>query len=174
LTGSAPAGAGSLSVQGTNGFGLGDTIVINQGGQTEEQNEVAGFGSITLARPLRYAHGPGESVRSLGRPAPAAKPDNDDRQTRRLTEGQRQQRDRTNQLGLDDYRTEGNVVEVRCDGDEPSITIALRDGLQRVVLRGNAAQACGRFAVGDYLEAEGVKEHEGLFYADEVTRSQVR
>ena len=42
----------------------------------------------------------------------------------------------------------------------------MRDGRQTVRL--NCSGGCPDVQVGDYLEAEGVKEHEQLFLADEV------
>jgi choline-sulfatase len=61
--------------------------------------------------------------------SPAARDPGDD-DPRRLTETQRQQRERTNQLGLDDARTEGNVLEVHLDASPPYVVIAMRDGRQ--------------------------------------------
>ena len=106
---------------------------------------------------------------------------------KRLTEEQRQQRERTNQLGQDDYRTEGNVVGVRCspdapvppdapapelDEDVPYVLIATRDGLAKVRLLRDARATCLSVQVGDYLEAEGTKQHEALFEADDVATSR--
>jgi CSLREA domain-containing protein len=93
-------------------------------------------------------------------------------QSGRATEEQREQSRRTNRGGLDDYRTEGNVVAVDRDARPPTATIATRDGLQVVVLL--CRDGCDEPRVGDYLEAEGVKEHEGLFYADSVTSRRPR
>jgi hypothetical protein len=70
---------------------------------------------------------------------------------------------------LDDYRTEGNVVGVEREGPTLAILIATLDGVQRVMLACDAEVSCPDVRVGDYLEAEGVKENEELFYADEVT-----
>jgi hypothetical protein len=47
---------------GTGGFSIGDTIVINPGGSTEETNTVDGFGSILLDTPLVYDHQAGEII----------------------------------------------------------------------------------------------------------------
>lgn len=85
----------------------------------------------------------------------------------KFTEEQRQQKERTNRLGLDDYRTEGNVVDVNLLADQPYATIAMRDGLQRIMLP--CKDGCPTAQTGDYLEADGVKEHEALFYAENVT-----
>lgn len=86
------------------------------------------------------------------------------------SETQRQQDDHTNQAGRDDYHTEGNVTEVALDAVPPYAMIATRDGLVQVVL--NCEDGCPAIRVGDYLQADGVKENEGLFNADEVTISR--
>jgi choline-sulfatase len=83
---------------------------------------------------------------------------------RKPTETQRQQRERTNQLGLDDYRTEGNVIEVHAD--PPYVVIAMRDGRQVVHLA--CKGGCPTIQVGDYITVEGTKEHEQLFEATDV------
>ena len=85
---------------------------------------------------------------------------------RRLTETERRQRERTNQLGLDDEHTEGNVLEVHLDTGLLSVVIGTRDGRQ--VVRLNCGGGCPDIQVGDYLEAEGTKENEQLFYAESV------
>jgi uncharacterized repeat protein (TIGR01451 family) len=85
----------------------------------------------------------------------------------KLTQEARQQRQRTNQLGMDDYRTEGNVVEVNLMADVPYAVVAMRDGLERIILP--CKDGCPTAQVGDYLEADGVKENEYLFYAENVT-----
>jgi hypothetical protein len=46
--------------------------------------------------------------------------------------------------------------------------IANRDGLVEVKLVKEAQRACSSISVGDYLEADGEKQHEGLFHADSV------
>jgi len=89
------------------------------------------------------------------------------KEPRKETETQRLQRERTNAAGLDDYRTEGNVVEVVLDADRPYVEIGTRDGRVRVLLP--CAQGCPPVQVGDYLEADGVKVHEALFEAEDVT-----
>jgi hypothetical protein len=98
-------------------------------------------------------------------PDPSQRGNNEREKERPLTATERQQGERTNRLGLDDYRTEGNVVTVDPASGTP--TIATRDGLQIVELR--CQDGCGEPRVGDYLEADGVKEHEGLFFAENVT-----
>ena len=85
--------------------------------------------------------------------------------------------ERTNAAGLDEYRTEGNVVAVRCSGgdavlgvmggpvsfgpnDVPYALLATRDGLQQVRSRDGTEKTCGSIAVGDHLEADGQKDNE--------------
>ncbi|MFN8526781.1 MAG: Calx-beta domain-containing protein [Chloroflexota bacterium] len=96
-----------------------------------------------------------------------AQPEHEDGKERRLTETQRQQRKRTNQLGLDDYRIEGNVLSVDPAANPPTATIGTRDGLVMVILACDGG--CAPPVVGGYLEADGVKENEGLFTAENVT-----
>ena len=112
------------------------------------------------------------------------KPNNDDENDKpKETEEERRQREHTNRGGLDDDRTEGNVVAVRCadgavadsvgwmdDGmDAPYAVIVNRDGLQKVRLIGEARTTCRSIKVGQYLEADGVKQTEQLFDAENVT-----
>lgn len=94
------------------------------------------------------------------------KKDEEDRR-RKLTEERRQQTERTNQHGLDDYRTEGNVIEVNFNADQPFAIVAMRDGPQRILLP--CKDGCPDVRVGDYLEADGVKENEQLFYAENIS-----
>ena len=101
---------------------------------------------------------------------PATKADDQEDDVRRLTETQRQQKERTNRLGLDDERTEGDVVAVRCaDGPYREVDIANRDGVVTLRLIRDAASECERIDPGDYLEADGEKEHEQLYWIDELT-----
>lgn len=97
----------------------------------------------------------------------SGKPKNEREDEVRETETERQQRERTNRSGSDDFRTEGNVVAVDLEASPRTATIATRDGLQVVVLL--CRDGCDDVRVGDYLEADGSKEHEGLFYADGVS-----
>ncbi|MCC6178227.1 MAG: sulfatase-like hydrolase/transferase [Chloroflexi bacterium] len=92
--------------------------------------------------------------------------DSSDDKPRKETETQRQQRERTNASGLDDYRTEGNVVETHLDATPPSIVIGMRDGNQ--IVRLACQGGCPDIRVGDYVEADGVKETEQLFTAENV------
>jgi hypothetical protein len=81
-----------------------------------------------------------------------------------------------NQLGAADFRTEGNVMMVSCPippsaqadrtASDCSVFIATADGIQEVVMQYDARSVGQRARVGDYLEADGVKEHELLFYAE--------
>jgi hypothetical protein len=73
----------------------------------------------------------------------------------------------TNRANQDDVHTEGNVVAVDLTSSPRTATIATRDGLQVVVLL--CRDSCQDPQVGHYLEADGVKENEALFYADSVS-----
>ena len=100
----------------------------------------------------------------------------------KLTKEQRKQRERTNSGNLDNEKTEGNVVGVRCSSSDPElkvkrgfvskpdetpyVLIGTQDGVQQMVFTKGVKSACKDIDVGDYLEAEGSKEHEQLFYAD--------
>ncbi len=86
----------------------------------------------------------------------------------KLSDLERRQKERTNRGGFEDERIEGDVLEVNADRDSPSVLIANRDGPVEVRLIRDAKRAIGLIKPGDYLEASGFKEHEGLFYADEV------
>jgi hypothetical protein len=104
-------------------------------------------------------------------PAPAATtstvsakpPDQDRDPPRRLTEEQRQQRRRSDTSELDDTHVEGDVVGVDGRATPPTITIASRDGDVTLRLHGGAARQVGTVRVGDYVQAEGEKVHEGLY-----------
>ena len=93
---------------------------------------------------------------------------NDDKPLKE-TEEQRQQRERTNTSGKDDYATEGNVVEVHPEGAPPYVVIANRDGLVKIMLLGDAAKQATNIRVGDYLMVEGEKHHEQLYDATDVS-----
>ena len=107
-------------------------------------------------------------------PAPAPSPNNDDEEDkpRVETEDERRNRERTNRAGKDDEYVEGNVVEVHPDERPPYVVIANRDGLVKVVLFKDASQVADDIRVGDYLEADGEKQHEQLFHADSVEISR--
>ncbi|MCC6179481.1 MAG: hypothetical protein IT305_29580 [Chloroflexi bacterium] len=108
-------------------------------------------------------------------PEPTVKPQtDDDDKPRRRTETERQQDQRTNQYGLDQYRTEGNVtvVERTSDGANLRATIALGRGETLVVQVACTRGQCPDIQVGDYLEAEGEqggREEQGRFIATDVT-----
>jgi hypothetical protein len=91
---------------------------------------------------------------------------NKDDSPRKLTSEQRQQHQLTNRSNKDDVHTEGDVVEVHVDGEPPYVVIGMRDGLQRITLA--CADRCPTIRVGDYLEAEGTKQDEQQFLADEI------
>ena len=100
----------------------------------------------------------------------------------KLTKEQRKQLERTNNGNQDSEKTEGNVVGVRCSSSDPElkvkrgfvskpdetpyVLIGTEDGVQQVVFTKSVRSRCKEIQVGDYLETEGAKEHEQLFYAD--------
>lgn len=121
-------------------------------------------------------------------PPPPASPNDDDGQSRPRTETQRQQARRTNQSGLSDYQTEGQVLGIhRGDGATlqtvpgldlgglslvgeagPYLLIATGDGIQLVRLIKGAAGEVDQVSLGDYVRVEGEKQHEQLFNGDEL------
>jgi hypothetical protein len=104
-------------------------------------------------------------------PTPTATPlpRRSDDEAKPLTEQQRQQRQHTNDGNSDDYHTEGNVMAVEIEGNTVVIYVAQRDGIERVELECGASSACPDVRAGDYVEAEGTKENEALFFADEIS-----
>lgn len=62
LTSNISAGSPIIEVADTSGFSIGDSVVINPGGLTEEINKIISFGSIHLENPLQYNHYAGEQV----------------------------------------------------------------------------------------------------------------
>jgi hypothetical protein len=94
----------------------------------------------------------------------------DDDDDKPETREQRQQREDTNQGNKDDVYTEGSVVEVHLDENPPRIVIGNKDGQVTVILQ--CGSQCPSISVGQYVEIDGVKENESLFYADEVTVSK--
>ena len=65
LTSNAFSGSQVLEVASNNGFSIGDNIIINPGGATEETNTITGFGSLLLQAPLQFDHNGGETVELL-------------------------------------------------------------------------------------------------------------
>ncbi|MFN8526940.1 MAG: CSLREA domain-containing protein [Chloroflexota bacterium] len=91
---------------------------------------------------------------------------------RRLTEQGKLQRARTNRGSQEDERAEGNALAVDTAAQPTIVTIANRDGLVTIVLL--CRDGCDTVHVGDYVEVDGWKEHEALFYADRLTARRVR
>ncbi len=129
---------------------------------------------LAQQRSLKRLKPGGAAQASPSASSPATRSDSSDDTPRRLTEEQRQQRERTNAGNRADVTTEGNVVEVHLDAAPPYVVIGMRDGNQ--VVRLSCGGDCPDIRVGDYLEADGEKEHEQLFNADsiEVTRNGQR
>jgi hypothetical protein len=108
----------------------------------------------------------------------------DDDKKQQLTKEQKQNRSRTDNSNRAQVKTEGNVVGVRCKGSDslptlkrgfiskpdeaPYALIGTRDGVQQIILTDDAKSDCKKIETGDYLKAEGEKEHEQLFIADEI------
>jgi hypothetical protein len=104
-------------------------------------------------------------------PGPPVSPGDDDTDDKpKETAEQRQQRQLTNQSNRDDVSIEGNVTEVHQDEQPPYVVIANRDGLVRVNLL--CGSQCPTIRVGDYLQADGEKQHEQLFDAYDVSVSR--
>lgn len=104
---------------------------------------------------------------------PAVKQDNGDSDGRKkLGEEQRQQQQRTNRSNRDDEHTEGNVTRVDCVASPPTVTLANRDGEVTVVLHHAAQEVCGSIGIGAYIEVDGQKENERLYFADDVSISK--
>jgi Tol biopolymer transport system component/pimeloyl-ACP methyl ester carboxylesterase len=62
------AGGTEIQLANTSTFAVGDRILINPGMPNEEEDLVAGFGSILLASPLQFDHQAGEPVVKLSAP----------------------------------------------------------------------------------------------------------
>jgi hypothetical protein len=99
----------------------------------------------------------------------AAVSDNDKREREKekpLTELGRLKKARSNDGGFDDEQTEGNVMATRCDQNE--IDIGSMDGIVVLRLRGNSRGVCQYVKVGDYIQVDGQKVNEGLFWVDDL------
>lgn len=69
------AGTYVLAVMSPLGFQAGQQVMIAQGTPAQEVGQIVRFGSLILAAPLRFNHGPGTTVRALvGAPAPGPSP----------------------------------------------------------------------------------------------------
>ena len=51
-----------FQVQGQGSLSVGDIIIINLGGETEEKLTIKMFGSIIVLEALKYDHEPGEKI----------------------------------------------------------------------------------------------------------------
>lgn len=105
-------------------------------------------------------------------------------------------RQHTNNLGLDAFATEGQVRGVRLSASDPIpsilentatplqfdpnkgmpyIVIENKDGLVQVQLRSNEAKEQGKSArPGQYVQVEGDKDNEFLYYADDLDLKDIR
>lgn len=68
----------------------------------------------------------------------------------------------------DGMHTEGQVIRIDARSDPPIIVIQGGDGEIELRLRGEARNAVGGISVGDYLSADGDKQHDGLSEVDEI------
>ena len=66
LASEAPAGSTTLDVEAGGTLEIGDAVLVNPGGATEERGVVAAFGSVVLEAPLRFRHRAGERVVPAG------------------------------------------------------------------------------------------------------------
>ena len=170
------------------GGGAGGVIRVNptSGAQTllSAASNFNNLRGITIRALQKTANGQVQSSVSLSSTDGDARndPNNDDKED----EARRRHRGRNNAArGEDDSRTEGNVVGVRCAASDPipvvergfvvdpdavpyALIVNRDDGVQKVHLIQQAAKLCQHIRVGDYLEAEGEKQSEVLFTADEV------
>jgi hypothetical protein len=97
---------------------------------------------------------------------PPAVPENKEDSPKPKTEEQRQQDQHTNAGNRDDVYAEGKVIEVDQDAEGPYVVIGSRDG--NMIVRLLCGLDCPIIRVGNYIQVAGTKEHEQLFYADEV------
>ena len=119
---------------------------------------------------------------------PAAPPEDDTDKRRKLTDEQRQQKERTNAGNRDDLHTEGTIVAIRLSLADPIpvpkkgfivqpdavpyLLIENKDGVEEIELIGDAAKSALSIHVDDYVEADGSKESEELFIADDLSISR--
>jgi hypothetical protein len=93
--------------------------------------------------------------------------DDDKADRKHESDDERRRRKQTNAGGEDDVRLEGNVVEVHQNQTPRYFLVGTLDGTAKVVER--CSGGCTTVHVGDYVIVKGEKEHELLFYADEVS-----
>ncbi|MFN8523580.1 MAG: hypothetical protein U0821_10835 [Chloroflexota bacterium] len=144
------------------------TVNPNTGVATIVATTITGFDSLAINPNITSCGGGGGG--GGGNNVVVYDPNNDDEKKKKETEEQKQQRERTNRYGLDEYRTEGNVMSHGLDDGGPFVVIANRDGLVKVRLGKQVGKIT--VCVGDYLEASGVKQHELLYEAEDVTVSK--
>lgn len=149
---------------GTEGQVVIGSGTMNFDADTNGTNETS---KTVFAAPFTVAgsSAAGPTPASTGQDAAGRERDRDE--PPRLSRQERRERERTNRLGEGDYALEGNVVAVRTDLEPPEIVVANRDGDVRVILQCGAN--CPTLRVGDYVSAAGTKEHELLFYAEDVS-----
>jgi hypothetical protein len=161
-----PFSGGHTSTGQGTGFAAG-IQVLNSGTFASDQGPLRSVGAAAVTG---VSVAPAVSVAE-----PAVDPNNDD-EARKLTEQQRREKRNTNRLGKDGYQTEGDVLELHCGAEIPSLLIGNRDG--RVLIRIHADTLdfqCGWARPGDYLIIDsGEKQHEQLYDAYELTLERRR
>lgn len=169
--GSGPTGSSvTLVLSPSFKTGAGRTCVVDVGSSidTGDREVLTGIGTLRIVAGSPRTDGSDEDTR------------------RRLTEEQRQHQQLTNRSNRADVSTEGNVVGVRCAASDPvpvpprgfivmpdavpyALISTIDDGVQQILLIGETGPICQAIQLGDYLEADGVKQSEELFEADSVT-----
>ena len=67
LSTSVSANSTTLQVVTNNGMSVGDKVILAQGTEKEEENEIASFGSIVLKYPLTYDHDPNTEIQIIAK-----------------------------------------------------------------------------------------------------------
>jgi hypothetical protein len=147
----------------------GDTVFVSAVGHDVGSNRDRG--TVYIFGPPSSAP-PATDTTTL--PSVAPPPQDDSDKPRKLTQEERQQRQRTNASNLDQYHTEGTVtaVERAPDGSLLLATIALGRGETLVVEIRCSPAGCPDVQVGDYLDVEGEqggRDEAGHFLGEDVT-----
>jgi hypothetical protein len=160
----------SPSNQSTRSYFLGAATTVEIVGGVPELVTTCFIADVTFIEQNAIIGGPFTTGATTG--TTRANDANNDDEKPKETKEQRRNRERTNTGNQDDEHTEGNVIEVGQDAQGPFVVLANRDGPMKIILIKDAAKLAGSIKVGDYIEVDGQKEHEKLFYADEVSVSR--
>jgi hypothetical protein len=163
------SGGHTFTGQGT-GFAAG-IQVLNSGSFASDQGPLRTLSGVSAA-----PGGQGVGVAPAVTVTSSAGDQNNDDEARKLTPQERREKRNTNRLGKDAYETEGDILELHCDEDIPSLLIANRDGPVLVRIFANPLDfQCGWARPGDYLMIDsGEKQHEQLYDAYELTLDRRR